>query len=88
MRQIYPEPCTQCGECCKAEACIIAEAVLDRITTPCSALECSEGKYWCGLITNTSKYLDLGKGKWRYGFVGRHLKEIFKFGAGCDSAKE
>lgn len=78
------KPCTQCGECCKAEACVIANA-FGIFEAPCKALEYEGGKYWCGLTRNLKRYIDLGPEPWRYEVLQDYLKGIMKFGLGCDS---
>lgn len=84
--QIYSEPCIGCGSCCKAEICDHGILFLRTVSPPCPALEKRLGKYYCGLVVNTARYVH------RYDFSDEQISEIkqslmetFEFGVGCDS---
>lgn len=80
------KPCTRCGECCHREVCPLGIEFSGSSIAPCRALEESNGLHSCGLVTNTSRFFDLGGSeKWRYDFMSEQLRAIFGFGRGCDS---
>ena len=79
------EPCSRCGDCCKAETCEIGLTLLGD-TSPCRALEQTAGKYACGLIIHASKYLDLGDNVgWKEKILGQWFGEMLGIGKGCGS---
>ena len=82
----YKKSCNQCGACCKKEVCLIGKVILGTIKTPCPALVKKEGIYWCGLITDTQKYVfpQLGLSNQQCDAIRCHLRMIFNFGEGCD----
>ncbi len=88
--QIYKNPCTQCGRCCRGEVCIIGQAFLGTCKTPCSALVNDDGKYLCGLITDTSRFMipSLELTEEQCDTVKCYLVECFSFGVGCDADGE
>ena len=87
VKQIYPQPCIQCGLCCRSEICHHGRLFLNTFLPPCPALEKQNGAYCCGLIVNTSKYVYPGAvlSENLYRKVREHLLEKFEFGVGCDS---
>lgn len=80
----YPKPCTQCGECCKAEPCPLCDGLSIAKKSPCIALEYKDGKHWCGLVVNLAKYRPDFR-DWEVEFMQEYLKQICQFGIGCDS---
>jgi hypothetical protein len=85
-KQIYPKPCVYCGACCQAEICHQGMQFLSTVSPPCPALEKRDGRYCCGLIANTSRYVYPGAlSEELYGKIRQSLIELFEFGVGCDS---
>lgn len=84
--QKYPQPCIRCGECCRAEICEPGMLLIPGVSPPCPALEKRNGKYDCGLIFHTSKYVYPGAlSEQLYNKIRDHLIDKFEFGVGCDS---
>lgn len=84
---LHLRPCTQCGECCRAEVCPVGETLLETVQVPCPALEFRDGKAWCGLVTNLDAYkkrLHFNQ-PWQVEFLQGYLKGLMNFGYGCDS---
>lgn len=50
-------PCTNCGFCCTAGPCRLAQEFLNCSEGPCVALEFVDGKSRCGLVRNPLGYL-------------------------------
>jgi hypothetical protein len=77
--------CLGCGKCCKAIPCQIAIWTIGYFV-PCKALEFEDGRHWCGMIRNPSKYVDLGPpAEWKDRFLGNEIKNLLGIGRGCDS---
>lgn len=53
----FREPCNGCGLCCATELCEVAEQLFVGASAPCPALEWTDGRAWCGLITHPSRHL-------------------------------
>ncbi len=86
VKQIYAKPCIGCGSCCRVEICHHGMLFLKKFSPPCPALEQHSGKYCCGLIVNTSKYIYPGAlSDALYNKIRQYLMETFEFGVGCDS---
>jgi len=66
------EPCSGCGFCCQAEACLVSER-LGHYEAPCVFLEWDGGRYRCGVLLQA-------KGESR-----RYLIETMAVGLGCDT---
>lgn len=83
----FGKPCNGCGECCKEEACDLSIDFLKSKKAPCIALEAEDGRYWCGLVRNPSKYLGLQE--WAKEFAVIELSPKFAYmlglGKGCDA---
>lgn len=86
MVTAHKSSCKQCGECCKKEVCLIGKVFMGTTKTPCPALEKLNGKYWCGLIVKTEKYIfpSLKLSPHQQNGIREHLMMIFNFGEGCD----
>jgi hypothetical protein len=54
----FGEPCSNCGLCCAAQLCDIAEGAFPGASAPCPALEWHEGRSWCGLVTNPTRHIN------------------------------
>ncbi len=65
----HGQPCNNCGLCCRAILCDLAQHVFKRNAAlhhagfpnqnpmgPCPAIEHKDGKQLCGLMTNPAKY--------------------------------
>lgn len=81
-KSAFGEPCNGCGLCCKMERCAIADMLIGEGPGPCPALEFEEGRYWCGIVRNASRYTDQvepAKDEW----FGWTMKRLY-FGTGCD----
>ncbi len=78
--------CKQCGGCCKKQVCYIGLVMLATDKTPCPALEYKDGKYWCGLVINPSKFIfrNLYLTVNQYQLITKHILHINNFGEGCD----
>lgn len=51
------EPCTRCGDCCKAEVCHMGENVYGTTRPPCPGLEKRGNRHACVLIEMTPEHL-------------------------------
>lgn len=70
----YDKPCKRCGECCKAEICMIGETVFGVVEPPCPALLKRDKIYYCGFVAIESE-VDIQP------LISRALG----IGKGCDS---
>ena len=89
MRQkvcAYKHRCIQCGDCCKHIVCDLGRVFLATDKIPCPALEYKNKKYWCGLITNTSKYIfpQLNLNIEQLEAIKNHTLKVKNLGEGCD----
>lgn len=84
--QLFPKPCTQCGNCCKEEVCIVGEAVLGTSEIPCRALLFDGSRHWCGLVVSPKQFSENPLTDLEAGEVRARLLEMFNFGIGCDSS--
>ena len=74
--------CTQCGFCCKDEVCDIGLTIGD--SKPCRALEFIDDKYYCGMVMNASKYIDVGEyAKWKDDFWKGYFSNLLGINKGC-----
>jgi len=82
----YKSKCLQCGKCCQTEVCLLGKVILRTAKIPCVALINRDGRYWCGLITDTKRYvfpeLDLNDKQLK--LIKEHLLSVNNFGEGCD----
>lgn len=78
----YGAPCNGCGFCCAAERCILSVEMIGAGPGPCPAMEFEQGRFWCGLVRNASRYAS---------HVPEFADDAFRqmmmpyFGTGCDS---
>jgi hypothetical protein len=78
------QPCNGCGYCCMEEPCQVAESVLHidpTVNKPCPALEWQDGRFYCGLIRNMSRYTDIRQEF--DGFMGAMFSKWLGVGEGC-----
>lgn len=82
----YKQECIQCGTCCKNIVCDLGVVLLATAKIPCPALEFKDKKHWCGLITNTSKYIfpQLGLSAEGYETIRSHILKVNNLWEGCD----
>jgi len=78
--------CTRCGNCCKNIVCDLGVIFMGTNTTPCPALEYKDNIYWCGLVTNTKKYIFPGIEftDTQIQSLRKHILKVNNFGEGCD----
>ena len=89
MRQkvwAFKKACIQCGKCCKLKVCDLGVVFMATTQTPCPALEYTSKKHWCGLVTNTGKYLfpKLNLTDKDYEIIKAHILRVNNMGEGCD----
>ncbi len=82
----YKKKCEQCGKCCKTQVCLLGFVILRTETTPCPSLIERDGKYWCGLITETERFVfpELKLSDEQVNLIRKHLLVVNNFGEGCD----
>jgi hypothetical protein len=79
------QPCKRCGKYCREELCQLALDHLPAVRVPCPALEGDGGKYACGLVLHSSKYVDAGTpAAWKDRVLGELFAEALGIGRGCD----
>lgn len=69
----FGEPCTHCGDCCKAEQCGVSVEIFGASAGRCSALLEEDGKFFCGLVRCPEKY----------DAIDPNLIELLGIGRGC-----
>lgn len=83
-------PCVKCGDCCKASVCEIAETLGLSSTSPCSALEFTEGFYFCGIAINPVKHIpdSIIMPDYKKAWMGKYIRKLMKFGYGCTNEEK
>lgn len=87
MRERKPafgDACNGCGLCCTVKPCALSVEYLGSEIGPCAALEWEDGRAWCGLIRNASRYIGTPAFGDRY--VGALVGEALGVGKGCDAS--
>lgn len=81
------EPCNGCGWCCAAQPCGIAVEFLKApANEPCPALEFEGGRFWCGMVRNPAKYLDMPAWAGEMKGLGALYGKLLGIGTHCDSS--
>ena len=80
-------PCNGCGFCCQREACHLSKQYLNSTAAPCVALEYRDGRSWCGLVREPSKYMGLER-DWADAHISSLLAHALGLGMGCDADDE
>ena len=82
----YKHECIQCGTCCKNIVCDLGVVMLATTEVPCPALKLRDKKYWCGLVTDTSKYIfpQLELTVEQYEAIRKHILRVNNLWEGCD----
>lgn len=80
------ESCTHCGQCCLSIACQLGQVLFKmKEVVLCPALEEDNGLYYCGLISNTSKYVNdlVGNEEWKALYLSQAFGRLLGIGYGC-----
>lgn len=85
VKPAYGRPCNGCGYCCSAEVCDLAREYLAATVAPCPALECQDGRFWCGLVRQPSRYMALPDDRADLR-LGGLFAEVLGVGRGCDAS--
>lgn len=59
LKPKFREPCNQCGECCRLQACEASVQLLHSEQAPCEALEVDGDRFRCGLVVRPHFYFGL-----------------------------
>lgn len=82
----FGSPCNGCGYCCAAEPCGIAQEYLDCGTEgPCPALMFGEGRFWCGMVLQPTRFLFLPPDPEADALLGSMIAQTLGAGRGCDA---
>lgn len=89
MRERKPtfgDSCNGCGLCCAVKPCALSVEYLGSEIGPCEALEWEDGRAWCGLVRNPSRYINTPT----FGdvLIGGLVASALGVGVGCDSEAE
>lgn len=76
-------PCNGCGLCCALQLCRLALDLLGTTEVPCRALEFYDGRFWCGLVRDPSRYLGLPRFANR--FIRPMVEDALGIGEACNS---
>ena len=79
------EACNGCGLCCAVELCALALEFLDQPQAPCPAMEFADGRFWCGLARNPSRYFGTPAAGNRP--IGAMVRRALSIGEGCDAGE-
>jgi len=86
------KPCSHCGECCLAITCALGQAMfLIDENNVCPAIEIGEdGLYYCGLISNTAKYVTglVGTDQWKVDLMHDVFAKFVGIGIGCTNGRQ
>lgn len=80
------QPCNGCGFCCAAVRCPIAITLIGDGPAPCPAMEFEDGRFWCGIVRNASRYVEPIAPEFTDAIVSKTLLPFF--GTGCDSGDQ
>lgn len=87
----FGAPCNGCGICCQLERCHFSVEILGAGPGPCPALEDQNGRAWCGLLRQPTKYMGDAPFVTSGTSVGRFqvaFASALAIGRGCDSDDE
>jgi len=90
-----PEPprgklCSHCGECCLAITCTLGQAVfLIAEDDICPAILIENGKYYCGLVSNTADFVSslVGTEQWKIDLFHDVFAKLIGVGVGCTNGE-
>ena len=87
VKPAFGDSCNGCGHCCKTQACEMSLSLLKSNKAPCIALEEEGGRYWCGLIRNPQKYMEIPQGLAK-SIISAFVTMRVHIGDGCDDNSE
>jgi len=85
------KPCIHCGECCLAVTCALGQTLfLIGDDDVCPAIEEEAGLYYCGLVTDTAKFVSglVGTDQWKVDLFHKAFIKLIGIGVGCTNGNE